>query len=99
MAWRLFVLPADKRTAMEEVLMDDVLWRQTRIYREASTLGGKTGELYLYLDGSDTAMERADKLIPPLAAKVDPKDAERIHTQLKEEQDKAASGMGLMFAD
>lgn len=84
---------------MEEVLTDDILWRQSRVYREAPTLGGKPGELYLYLDGSDSAMERADKLIPPLGTKVDMKDAERIHSKLKEEQDNAAQGMGLMFAD
>jgi hypothetical protein len=99
MAYRIYTLAADKRDAVDEILKDDILWRQTRFFREGPTLGGKKGETYLYMEGIDSAMERADKLLPPLATRVEAKDAERIHNKIKEDQDNAAQGMGLMFAD
>ena len=99
MAWRIYLLASDKRDAVDEILKDDILWRQTRFFREGPTLGGKKGETFLYMEGIDTAMERADKMLPPLASRVETQEAERIYSKIKEEQDNAAQGMGLMFAD
>lgn len=99
MSWRIFVLPKDKQEATEEVLKDDILWRQTRVFREAPVLGGKEGELFLYLDGSEEAMARADKLIITVAKVVPKEEAQQIYTRIKEEQDNAAQGMGLLFAE
>lgn len=99
MSWRIFVLPKDKQEATEEVLKDDTLWRQTRVYREAPTLGGKEGELFLYLDGTEEAMTRADKLVSAVAKAVPPEEAQRVYAKIKEEQENAAQGMGLLFAE
>lgn len=99
MAWRIYVLTGDQRGAVEEVLKDDVLWRQTRILRDAGPLGGAADEVYLYMEGSDTAMARADEMIPPRAKKVETALGEKLHARFKEEEEMSAQGMGLMFSE
>lgn len=100
MAWRIYVVPTAKRSELEEVLTkDDLIWRQTRILRDAAPLGGAVDEAYLYMEGSDTAMTHADELVTKVAKKVDAAVAEKLHAQFKEEEEKSAQGMGLMFSD
>ncbi len=100
MAWRIYVVPAEKRAAVEELLTrDDLLWRQTRILRDAEPLGGASGETYLYMEGSETAMTHADGAIPPLGNRAEGALAERLHDRFKEEEELSAQGMGLMFSD
>jgi hypothetical protein len=98
-AWRIFVVPTEKRGELEEVLKDDILWRQTRILRDAAPLGGGAGEVYLYMEGAEAAMERADKMIPPLGTKAEASLAEKLHAKFKEEEEMSAQGMGLMFSE
>jgi hypothetical protein len=99
MAWRIFELPAEKKEALELVLQDNVLWRQTRIFKEASLYGGKAGDYYLYMNGADEAMARADTMVPPIGKKLTGADAEKVYAQIREEEDRAASGMGMIFPD
>ncbi len=91
--------PVSRRGELEESLKDDVLWRQTRILRDAGPLGGAADEIYLYMEGSESAMGRADTLLGPIAAKVDPARAEELHARFKAEEEMSAQGMGLMFSD
>ena len=99
MAWRIFQVSGEKKEALEEVLKDDVLWRPTRIFKDASLYGGKAGEYYLYMNGSEDAMKRADGMVPPLGAPVTGEPGEKIYLKIKDEEDRAASGMGLIFAE
>lgn len=99
MAWRVFEVSAEKKEALEEILKDDTLWRQTRLFREAQLLGGKSGNYYLYMNGSEEAMSKADAMTTSVATKVTGKRSEEIYAQIKDEEDRAASGMGLIFAE
>ncbi|MDE1881232.1 MAG: hypothetical protein KGI89_11885 [Euryarchaeota archaeon] len=100
MAWRIYVVPSGKRAELEEVLTkDDLIWRQTRILRDAAPLGGAADEVYLYMEGSDTAMAHADEKVTSVAKKVEAALAEKLHTQFKDEEEKSAQGMGLIFSD
>ncbi len=99
MSWRIFVLPKEKQDAVEEVLKDDVLWRQTRVFKDAAPLGGKASDLFLYLSGGEEAMKRADEKVPPTAQPLPKDEAERVHTRIVEEQENAAQGMGLLFSE
>lgn len=100
MAWRVYVLPSDKRTELEELTTkDDLLWRQTRTLRDAAPLGGAANEVYFYMEGSETAMAHADEHVTKVAKKADPKLAEELHAKFKAEEEASAQGMGLMFTD
>jgi hypothetical protein len=100
MAWRVYVLPSDKRGELDEITTkDDLLWRQTRTLREAAPLGGKADEVYFYMEGSETAMAHADAKVTAVAKKADPELAEKLHAKFKAEEEASAQGMGLMFSD
>ncbi len=100
MAWRIYVVSAANRAAVEQALtQDDLLWRQTRILRDAAPLGGTPGETYLYMEGAETAMAHADSELPPLVSKAEGMLAEKLHARFKEEEELSAQGMGLMFSD
>lgn len=100
MAWRIFVVTNDQRGPLDELLTnDDLLWRQTRILRDASSMGGPAGELYLYMEGSETAMAHADEKVTKIAKPVEKARGEELHARIKDEEEKSAQGMGLMFSD
>jgi hypothetical protein len=100
MAWRVYVVSTEHRGALEELLTkDDVLWRQTRTLRDAGPLGGEKNELYLYMEGSETAMTHADETVTKLAKKAGTELSEKLHAKFKAEEEASAQGMGLMFSD
>jgi hypothetical protein len=99
MSWRIYLLETSQKGRVDEILQDDVLWRQTRLYRDAATLGGPAGRMYLYLEGPEEAMKRADSLLLPTVSPLTPDRAEALHARFKEEEEQSAQGMGLMFSD
>lgn len=84
---------------MQAVLADDLIGRQSQTLREAPTLGGPSGHLYLLLEGSPEAVARADGLLAPIGTKLPPADAEPIYRKLQDERESASSGMGLFFTE
>ena len=100
MAWRVYVVTSEQRAALEDLLTkDDLLWRQTRVLREAGPLGGAANEVYLYMEGAETAMAHADGTVGKVAKKVDTARAEELHARFKDEEERSAQGMGLMFSE
>jgi hypothetical protein len=99
MAWTLYSVPSAKRTELDGVLKDDVLSRQSQKLREASTVGGPSGTVYVLLEGSAEAMRRADELLPPVGTKLPPAEAEPLYRKFKDEEEAASAGMGLFFTE
>lgn len=99
MAWTLFTVPTTKRPELDAALHDDVLSRQSQKLRDAATLGGPVGTLYVLLEGSAEAMARADSLLSPIGTKVPIGDAEGLYRHFKDEDDAASAGMGLFFTE
>jgi hypothetical protein len=97
MPWTLYVVPTTKKTDLDTVLRDDQLSRQSQKVRDAASAGGKSGELYVLIEGSSEAIAHAEKLLGPLGAK--PPDAEALYRKFKEEEDSASAGMGLFFTE
>jgi hypothetical protein len=99
MPWTIFEVPNDRRSKLDEVLRDDVIARQSQKIRDAATLGGRSGHLYLQLDGSPEAISRAEMMLKEIGTKLPPKDAEALHSRLQEEDEAASAGMGLFFTE
>ena len=99
MAWALFSVPTAKRTELDAALHDDLLSRQSQTVRDAVSLGGPVGELFVLLEGSSEAVGRAEALLAPLGKRLGPADADPVYLRLKEEQENASSGMGLFFTE
>ncbi|HEV2166725.1 MAG TPA: hypothetical protein VGS23_07125 [Thermoplasmata archaeon] len=95
----IFLVPAARRTELDQALNDDVLARQSRKVRDAGSMGGPSGELYVLIEGASEAMTRAETLIGPLGKKLAPPDAAKLEQQFKDEDESASAGMGLFFTE
>jgi hypothetical protein len=99
MPWILYEVPNDRRSKLDEVLRDDLIGRQSQKIRDAATLGGHSGHVYVQLDGSPEAVSRAEMLLKDVGTKLPPKEAEALHARLQEEDEAASAGMGLFFTE
>ncbi len=99
MAWILFEVPNDRRSKLDEALRDDVVARQSHKIRDAATLGGRSGHLYVQIEGTPEAVARAEMLLKEIGAPLPPNDAEALRARLQEEDEAASTGMGLLFTE
>lgn len=99
MAWILFEVPNDRRSKLDEALRDDVVARQSHKIRDAATLGGRSGHLYVQIEGTPEAVARAERLLKEIGAPLPPNDAEALRARLQEEDEAASTGMGLLFTE
>ena len=80
------------------MLQDDVINRQSIVIRDANSLDMKAAVSYLKVEGSAEGLKRADELAKELGMKKLPdKKAKKIEEKIKEQEDSAATGMGMIF--
>jgi hypothetical protein len=99
MATTLYLVPSTKRGELDQALSDDVVARQSRKIREAPSMGGPAGELYVLIEGSEAAVARADELLGPLGRRLPKAEAAPIEQRFREEDESASAGMGLFFTE
>jgi hypothetical protein len=99
MALTIFEVPSARRTELETVLHDDILSRQSQKVRDAASIGGPAGQLYVVVSGADEAIARADTLLAPLGKKLSAAETEELHQKFQIEDDAASAGMGLFFSE
>ena len=84
MPWVLFEVPNDRRAKLDDVLRDDLIARQSHKIRDAATLGGKSGHLYVQIEGSPEAVARAETQLKEVGTMLPPKEAEALRARLQE---------------
>lgn len=99
MAWTLYTVPGTQRTELDAVLRDDVVSRQSQTVRDAATLGGPSGSLYVLVEGSADAVRRAEGLLAPIGVRPPATEAEALYRRFKDEEESASAGMGLFFTE
>ena len=99
MAWTLYRIPSAKKTELDQVLADDRVSRQSHKIRDAATVGGPSGELYVLIEGAEEAVRRADELLGPLGVKLPEPERTQLYQRFKDEDEAAAAGMGLFFTE
>ena len=99
MAWVLYAVPSAKKTELDAALSDDQVSRQSQKIRDAATAGGTAGELFVLVEGSEPAVRRADELLAAIGRKLPAADGEALYRRFKDEDEAAASGMGLFFTE
>jgi hypothetical protein len=99
MAWTIYSIPSDRRSALEAALKDDLVSRQSQTVREAGALGGPADTTYVLVEGSAEGVHRADELLAPVGTRLPSPDAERLHQRFKDDEDAASAGMGLFFTE
>ncbi|HEV2428903.1 MAG TPA: hypothetical protein VGV64_03530 [Thermoplasmata archaeon] len=95
----LFVVPSTKRAELDHALADDLVGRQSHKVREAASLGGPAGQLYVMVAGTPEGVRRAEELLESVGTRLPKQDAEELERKFREEDEAASAGMGLVFSD
>jgi len=97
-AYVIFEVKSEDAGKINELIKDDLVSRQSILTRDSSSLDLKGNFLYLKIEGSEEGLKRAKKLAKELnLKKLDGKKAKKIDEKIKEQEDSAASGIGMIF--
>ncbi len=99
MSWTIFRVPTGRKGDLDAALADDVVARQSRKIRDATTLGGPAGELVVLIEGTPEGVARAETVLGPVGTKLTGAEAQQLFDRLAEEDQASAAGVGLLFSD
>jgi hypothetical protein len=98
MAYIIFEVKSAEAGKIQTMLQDDVVNRQSIVIRDANSLDIKEAVTYLKVEGSTEGLKRAEELAKELGLKkMTDKKAKKIDEKIKEQEDSAATGMGMIF--
>jgi len=98
MAYVIFEVKPAEAGKIQTMLQDDIVNRQSIVIRDANSLDIKGAASYLKVEGSTEGLKRAEELAKELGMKKLPeKKAKKIDEKIKEQEDSAATGMGMIF--
>jgi hypothetical protein len=94
----IFEAKSDETGKIDKIIKDDLVSRQSILTRDSSSLNVKGQFFYLKIEGSDEGLKKAEELAKELGLKkLDKKKAKVIDDKIKEQEDSAATGMGMIF--
>ena len=98
MPYVIFEVKSAEAGKINTVIKDDLVSRQSIVIREANSLDIKGEVSYLKIEGSTEGLKRAEELAKELGMKKLPdKKAKKVDEKIKEQEDSAATGMGMIF--
>jgi len=98
MSYVIFKVKSAEQGKINTMLKDDLVSRQSIVIRDANSLDIKVGVSFLKIEGSKEGIQRAEELAKELGMKKLPeKKAKIINDKIKEQEDSAATGMGMIF--
>ena len=94
----IFEVKSDQQGKINTLIKDDLVSRQSILTRDASSLDIKEDVSYVKIEGSKEGLQRAKELAKELEFKtLADKKAKDIDKKIQEQEDSAASGMGMIF--
>ena len=98
MSYVIFEVKSAEVGKIQTILQDDIINRQSIVIRDANSLEMKGTVSYLKVEGSPEGLKRAGELAKELGMKKLPeKKAKKIDEKIKEQENSAATGMGMIF--
>lgn len=98
MPYVIFEVKSAEAGKINTLIKDDLVSRQSIVIRDANSLDIKEEVSYLKVEGSTEGLKRAQELAKELGMKKLPvKKAKTIDDKIKEQEDSAATGMGMIF--
>ena len=98
MTYIIFEVKSEDVGKINTLAKDDLISRQSILTRDASSLDMSGDVSYVKIEGNDKGLKRAKELAIELKfKKLDKKKAEKVDEKIKEQEDSAASGMGMIF--
>jgi hypothetical protein len=94
----IFEVKTEERGKINRLIKDDLVSRQSILTRDSNSLDMKGDFQYVKIEGSDEGVKKAVELAKELEfKKLDDKKAKEINVKIEEQEDSAASGMGMIF--
>jgi len=94
----IFEVKSEDVGKINKLIKDDLVSRQSVLTRDSSSLNIKGDVSYVKVEGSNEGLKQAEKLAKELGMKkLDKKKAKKINEKIEEQEDSAASGMGMIF--
>jgi hypothetical protein len=97
MAYAIFEIEKENAGVVDEIKKDDMVSRQSIWTRDAASLGLEGESIFLKIEGSEEAIERAEEIMGDKAKKVEGEKAEEINAKFVADEEKASEGMGFIF--
>jgi hypothetical protein len=98
MTYVIFEVKSAEAGKIQTMLQDDIVNRQSIVIRDANSLDVKGSVSFLKIEGSAEGLKRAEELAKELGMKkLTDKKAKKIEDKIKEQEDSAATGMGMIF--
>jgi len=94
----IFEVKSENSGKINKLIKDDLVSRQSILTRDSNSLDMKGDFSYVKIEGSDAGVKRALEIAKELKfKKLDDKKAKQINEKIAEQEDSAASGMGMIF--
>ena len=96
----IFFIPKDSyMQARAKVLENDLLSRQSVVFRDNTSLGLPDAGYYLDIEGDEKAIEEARKILKEIenAKELKGAEKEKIEKIIKEQEEQAQAGFGAIF--
>jgi hypothetical protein len=94
----IFEVKSENSGKINKLIKDDLVSRQSILTRDSNSLDLKGDFTYVKIEGSKEGIKRAKDLAKELELKkLDEKKAKKINEKIAEQEDSAASGMGMIF--
>ena len=98
MTYVIFEVEQEKAGKINTLIKDDLVSRQSIITREANSLDMKGDVTYVKIEGSQEGLKRAQELAKEYHfKKLAEKKAQQVNEKIEQQEDSAASGMGMIF--
>jgi hypothetical protein len=98
MAYVIFEVKTEDVGKINTLLKDDIVSRQSILTRDANSLGVDKDVSFVKIEGSEEGLKKAEEIAKELGFdKLDAKEAEELNKKIEEQEDSAASGMGMIF--
>ena len=94
----IFEIKSEDAGKINKILSEDIVSRQSILTRDSNSLGLKGNFLYLKIEGSQEGIKKAEELAKEQGfKKLDAKKTKEINEKIAEQEDSAATGMGMIF--
>jgi len=94
----IFEVKTEEVSKINQMLKDDLVSRQSILNRDASSLNIKRDVSYIKIEGSEEGLKKAKEIAKELKfKKLNNKESKEINIKIKEQEDSAADGMGMIF--
>jgi hypothetical protein len=87
----------DCASKVPEMLKDDLVSRQSIVTRDAAALDMKSDLHLVVIEGSEPAVARAKEIFKDLGEPLPEKEAAEVLRKIKEQEEKASMGVGMIF--